>query len=80
MKYLLERYGTPPERAAYIGDSVPDIEGMKEVGLACCPSNAVPTVKDFVASRGSRGYVSPLKFADAEIDILNYINDPSTNI
>ena len=73
VKYLLERYGTSPSQAAYIGDSALDIEGMKEVGLACCPSNAVPAVKDFIASRGSRGYVSPLKFADAEIDILNYI-------
>jgi hydroxymethylpyrimidine pyrophosphatase-like HAD family hydrolase len=80
VKYLLKRYGTSPSRAAYIGDSAPDIEGMKEVGLACCPSNAVPAVKDFVASLGERGYVSPLKYADGEIDILNYINDPDANI
>ena len=80
VKFLLERYDTSSSQAAYIGDSVPDIEGMNEVSLACCPSNAVPAVKDFVTSRGSRGYVSPLKFADAEIDILNYLNDPNTNI
>ena len=73
VKYLLEKYDTSPARAAYIGDSVPDIEGMKQVGLACCPANAVPSVKTYVASLGERGYVSPLKFADAEIDILNYI-------
>lgn len=73
VKYLLRRYGTPPARAAYIGDSVPDIEGMKQVGLACCPANAVQPVKDFVASRGKRGYVSRLKYADAEIDILDCI-------
>lgn len=80
VKFLLKRYGTSPSRVAYIGDSAPDIEGMKEVGLACCPSNAVPRVKDFVASLGKRGYVSPLEFADAEIDILNYINDLNTNV
>lgn len=80
VKFLLKKYGTSPSRVAYIGDSAPDIEGMKEVGLACCPSNAVPPVKDFVASLGKRGYVSPLEFADAEIDILSYITDPSTNI
>ena len=59
---------------------MPDIEGMKQVSLACCPSNAVRPVKDFVAARGRRGYVSPFRFADAEIDILNYINldTPST--
>ena len=73
VKYLLERYGTPPRRAAYIGDSVPDIEGMEQVGLACCPSNAVVPVKEYVASRGESGYVSPSTHADAEIDILNYI-------
>jgi hydroxymethylpyrimidine pyrophosphatase-like HAD family hydrolase len=71
VRYLLEQYGTPPEQAAYIGDSVPDIEGMQQVGLACCPSNAVPPVKDFVRSLGSKGYVSPLSYAEAEIDILN---------
>jgi len=73
VKYLLQRYGTPTTRAAYIGDSVPDIEGMKQVGLACCPANAVQPVKDFVASRGKRGYISPLSYADAEIDILDCI-------
>ncbi|GAB4537296.1 MAG: hypothetical protein Kow0063_23850 [Anaerolineae bacterium] len=73
VRYLLQRYGTSPGRAAYIGDSLPDIEGMKQVGLACCPANAVPPVQDFVASLGDRGYISPLKYADAEIDILNHI-------
>jgi hydroxymethylpyrimidine pyrophosphatase-like HAD family hydrolase len=73
VKYLLKRYGTPPQRAAYIGDSVPDIEGMKQVGLACCPSNAVVPVKEYVASLGGSGYVSPAIHADAELDILNYI-------
>jgi hydroxymethylpyrimidine pyrophosphatase-like HAD family hydrolase len=71
VKFLLERYGTPPTRTAFIGDSVPDIEGMQQVRLACCPSNAVAPVKAFVASRGIHGYVSPQKFADGEIDILN---------
>ncbi len=73
VRYLLEKYSTSPSRAAYIGDSAPDIEGMKQVGLACCPANAVPSVKAYVASLGKRGYVSPLMFADAEIDILNHI-------
>ena len=73
VKFLLERYGTPPTRAAFIGDSVPDIEGMQQVRLACCPSNAVAPVKAFVASRGKQGYVSPLEFADGEIDTLNLV-------
>lgn len=73
VKYLLEKYGTSPERAAYIGDSAADVEGMQQVGLACCPANAVPAVKAYVASRGDTGYLSPLAFAEAEIDILNRI-------
>ena len=78
VKFLLERYGTPPSRAAFIGDSVPDIEGMRQVRLACCPTNAVAPVKAFVASRGKQGYVSPLEFADAEIDILNSVQTPQS--
>jgi hydroxymethylpyrimidine pyrophosphatase-like HAD family hydrolase len=73
VKFLLEKYGTPASRAAFIGDSVPDVEGMQQVQLACCPSNAVPPVKAFVASLGRRGYVSPLAFADGQLDILNHI-------
>lgn len=73
VKFLLERYGTPPSRAAFIGDSVPDVEGMRQVRLACCPSNSVAAVKAFVASRGKQGYVSPQEFADGEIDILNLV-------
>lgn len=74
VKFLLEKYGTPPSRAAFIGDSVPDTEGMQQVQLACCPSNAVPSVKAFVASLGKRGYVSPLAYADGQLDILNHIS------
>ena len=73
VKYLLEKYGTSPTRAAYIGDSVPDMEGMKQVNWACCPANAAAPVKAYVASLGARGYVSPLEYADAEMDILDHI-------
>jgi len=75
VKFLLERYGTSSTQAAFIGDSVPDIEGMQQVHLACCPSNAVPPVKAFVASRGRHGYISRLAYADGELDILNHIRD-----
>ena len=29
----------------YVGDDIMDIEVMKQVGLACCPQDAVPEVK-----------------------------------
>ena len=29
-----------------MGDDIPDLEVMKKVGLSCCPSDAVPEIKD----------------------------------
>jgi hydroxymethylpyrimidine pyrophosphatase-like HAD family hydrolase len=73
VRFLLDRYGTPPEQTAYIGDSTPDIDGMRQVVWAFCPANATPDVRAYVASLGQHGYISPLAYADAEIDILNRI-------
>ena len=73
VRYLLKRYGTPPERAAYIGDSVPDIAGMQAVSWAACPSNAVQEVRDYVASLDGHGYQSTLSFADAELEMLEKV-------
>ena len=39
----------------YMGDDIPDIEVMKRVGLPCCPSDAVPEVKEI------SHYISPYK-------------------
>ncbi len=33
-------------KIAYMGDDIPDMEVMKEVGLSCCPSDAVPEIKN----------------------------------
>jgi len=35
-----------PEEILYVGDDVMDIKVMKLVGLACCPQDAVPEVKN----------------------------------
>ncbi len=35
-----------PEAILYMGDDLPDIPVMKEVGLAACPSDAVAEVKE----------------------------------
>ena len=71
VRYVLERYGLSPDRALYIGDSVPDISGMEAVTWATCPANAVPEVRSYVTSLNGRGYQSPLTFADAELEILD---------
>jgi hypothetical protein len=71
--FLLDRYGTEASRTAYIGDSVSDIEAMSCVGMACCPADAAPDVRNFVRSMRDRGYVSSLVGPDGELDILSRI-------
>ncbi len=43
------------EQVLYIGDDIPDIQPMKTVGLACCPSDAVVDIKNISQ------YISPFK-------------------
>ncbi|MEO5984533.1 MAG: HAD-IIIA family hydrolase [Ferruginibacter sp.] len=33
------------EEVLYMGDDIPDLQVMKMAGLACCPSDAVPEIK-----------------------------------
>jgi 3-deoxy-D-manno-octulosonate 8-phosphate phosphatase (KDO 8-P phosphatase) len=40
-----EKYDIPLEKMVYMGDDIPDLPVMKAVGLAVCPQNAVPEVK-----------------------------------
>ena len=35
-----------PEHVLYMGDDIPDVPVLKQVGLATCPQDAVPEVKD----------------------------------
>lgn len=61
MKELLEEYNLDFSQVAYMGDDLPDICILKEVGLACCPNDAVDSVKElchFISSKnGGRGAV-----------------------
>jgi 3-deoxy-D-manno-octulosonate 8-phosphate phosphatase (KDO 8-P phosphatase) len=58
---LLDSYNLKPEEILYIGDDVPDIPVMEQVGLSCCPSDAVSDVKamvDYVShKKGGEGCV-----------------------
>lgn len=51
---LVERIGLDPQRAAYMGDDIPDIRIMQRVLLPCCPADAAEEVKAVSA------FVSPL--------------------
>ncbi|HRG69569.1 MAG: HAD-IIIA family hydrolase [Saprospiraceae bacterium] len=46
MKQILESWNLNFNEVAYIGDDIPDLEIMKQVGLPCCPSDAVPEIID----------------------------------
>jgi 3-deoxy-D-manno-octulosonate 8-phosphate phosphatase (KDO 8-P phosphatase) len=35
-----------PEQVLFMGDDIPDYLAMKEVGLPCCPADAVPEIKN----------------------------------
>jgi 3-deoxy-D-manno-octulosonate 8-phosphate phosphatase (KDO 8-P phosphatase) len=44
-----------PNEVLYMGDDIPDYEVMCEVGIACCPADAVQEIKDVAH------YISPIK-------------------
>lgn len=45
MADLVNKLGLEPSQIAYVGDDLPDICVLKEVGLACCPNDAVEEVQ-----------------------------------
>lgn len=51
----ISRNNLKKEQVLYMGDDLPDIPAMGAVGLACCPSDAVPEVRE------AAHYISPLK-------------------
>lgn len=64
LKQLLEEYNLELSQVAYMGDDLPDICVLKEVGLASCPYDAIDEVKElchFVSSKnGGHGAVREL--------------------
>ncbi len=53
MNEIIHRQGWSREDVAFMGDDVPDLDCLKNVGLALCPQDAVEEVK------AVSGYVSP---------------------
>lgn len=58
---LLDNYNLNPEEILYMGDDIPDLIIMEQVGLGTCPSDAVIDVKnraDYVShKKGGEGCV-----------------------
>ena len=67
-KDFLYKYDFKGSDIAYMGDDIPDIEVMKEVGVPACPSNASPEVKE------QSDYISPYKGGDGCVrDIIEQV-------
>lgn len=80
---LIKKYNLKSQEVAYMGDDLPDICVLREVGLKCCPNDAVKEVKDvcnFVSNyNGGRGAVRELCDFILNAKGLNYdlINKPT---
>ena len=45
LEQILDKYGLTFENVAYMGDDLPDVCILEEVGLSCCPNEAVEEVQ-----------------------------------
>ena len=45
LEQWMDRYGLKKEEVAYMGDDIPDLRCLREVGLPCCPYDAAWEVK-----------------------------------
>ena len=45
LKEYMQEKGLCPEEIVFMGDDIPDLNVMKEVGLPACPADAVPEIK-----------------------------------
>jgi 3-deoxy-D-manno-octulosonate 8-phosphate phosphatase (KDO 8-P phosphatase) len=53
-EYCIEK-NINPDQVLFMGDDIPDYPVMQEVGLAACPQDAAPEIKDISE------YISPIK-------------------
>ncbi len=64
LKEYMQENGLKPEEIVFMGDDIPDINVMQQVGLPACPSDAVPEVKaisKFISEKaGGKGAVRDL--------------------
>ena len=64
LKEYMQEKGLKPEEIVFMGDDIPDLNVMKQVGLPACPADAVPEVKEiskFISEKpGGKGAVRDL--------------------
>ncbi len=58
MMKFVSKFRLEKEQVLYMGDDMPDLESLKMAGLACCPADAVPEIKEIAH------YISPLNGGD----------------
>lgn len=46
IRRLCAQHGVAAENVAYLGDDLNDLEAIRMVGLGCCPSDAIPEVRE----------------------------------
>lgn len=64
----LQQKGISPNQVLYMGDDIPDLEVMKLVGIATCPSDAVEEIKAI------SHYISPKKSGEAAVrDVIEKV-------
>ena len=54
LEEYMEQYGLRPEQIVYVGDDIPDLPVMRRVGVAACPADAAPEVREichFISDR-----------------------------
>lgn len=61
LRRVLERHGVTAQETAFVGDDIPDVPILREVGLPVAVGNAVPIVREMCALQleraGGRGAV-----------------------
>lgn len=61
LEEYMAQYGLKPEQIVYVGDDIPDIKVMRRVGVAACPADAAPEVREIChyisERRGGQGCV-----------------------
>ena len=61
LREYMERHGLEPEQVLYMGDDIPDLECMREVGMPVCPADSASEVLEcsrYVSEyEGGRGAV-----------------------
>ena len=45
LEEYMKQYGLKPEEIVYVGDDIPDMKVMRRVGVAACPADAAPEIR-----------------------------------